>query len=533
MLKILLSLKIVFATFIVVSQTTVVKNLGPSYIGETPRSSLYFDGTFLYGTTDLGGMYYSGTLFKVKPDGTDFSVLHEFNSAQGITPRCAPIMNGIYLYGTAIAGGTFGGGVIYRIGTDGSGFTVIHHFSGGIGGSKPIGNLISESGYFYGTTYDDGPYNLGIIYRIKTDGTGFQILQNFSGISTGSSPLSGLKFDSGFLYGTTSAGGISDHGVIFKIDTAGNDFLKLHDFSGTDGQQSMAGLVFDGIYLYGNCRYGGTSNWGTLFRIKPDGTDFNILFSFNESTGCHPQGDLLLDGAVLYGTAVDEGDSLGGTVFKINIDGGGFEKLKDFSWMSDLGTDPMAGVITDGNFLYGTCSVGGANFVGTVYKICMYHPTAVATASPPWICEGGALTLTGSGAQDYTWTHGAINGVPFYPAGTNYYTLTATDSLGCAGTAGVTVFVYPCVGIEETDKLDVVVSPNPSNGSVRVSTGILNTRIKVRVFDEAMRVVYFDENVDSDEAGSVNLILTHLEEGIYFLEIFNEEEQFVVKVIIV
>lgn len=58
-------------------------------------------------------------------------------------------------------------------------------------------------------------------------------------------------------------------------------------------------------------------------------------------------------------------------------------------------------------------------------------------------CGGTAVTLSGSGANTYTWDNGVTNGVAFTPAATTTYTVTGTDGNGCQNTDQVTVNVGP------------------------------------------------------------------------------------------
>jgi gliding motility-associated-like protein len=84
------------------------------------------------------------------------------------------------------------------------------------------------------------------------------------------------------------------------------------------------------------------------------------------------------------------------------------------------------------------------------------------------ICEGQTVTLTGSGAVNYTWNNGVINGVQFSPTiGTATYTVTGTSAAGCIN----------------TDQVDVLVNPNPvisfnpdiTSGCVPVTVNFTNT----------------------------------------------------------
>ena len=83
----------------------------------------------LYGTTYEGGSAESGTVFSLGKDGAGFAILHEFTGSDGSSPW-AGIMEGSdgQLYGTTESGGNAFGGVLFKIKKDGSGFTVLRHF---------------------------------------------------------------------------------------------------------------------------------------------------------------------------------------------------------------------------------------------------------------------------------------------------------------------------------------------------------------------------------------------------------------------
>lgn len=68
-------------------------------------------------------------------------------------------------------------------------------------------------------------------------------------------------------------------------------------------------------------------------------------------------------------------------------------------------------------------------------------PTVSAIASPTTICNGDYTTLTGGGAISYTWSGSVTNGVPYFPASTDTYTVTGTGANGCTNTAVRTVSV--------------------------------------------------------------------------------------------
>ncbi|MCW3103352.1 MAG: hypothetical protein JWO09_1792 [Bacteroidetes bacterium] len=68
-------------------------------------------------------------------------------------------------------------------------------------------------------------------------------------------------------------------------------------------------------------------------------------------------------------------------------------------------------------------------------------PAVVANSTAAAVCDGGMVTLTGSGASSYTWSGSVADGVAFTPSATDTYTVTGTDGNGCMNTATTTVTV--------------------------------------------------------------------------------------------
>jgi hypothetical protein len=57
------------------------------------------------------------------------------------------------------------------------------------------------------------------------------------------------------------------------------------------------------------------------------------------------------------------------------------------------------------------------------------------------VCEGTAVTLSGTGSTVLLWDNNVINGSPFTPDSTQTYTVSGTDANGCYGTDQVVVTV--------------------------------------------------------------------------------------------
>jgi uncharacterized repeat protein (TIGR03803 family) len=156
--------------------------------------------------------------------------------------------------------------------------TVLHSFRGAAtldGASVFSGLVLATDGALYGTTWGGGSKAGGTVFRMSTDGSGYSILRSFTNAADGSAVYSGLVQGlDGALYGTTYFGGVSNAGTVFKIHTDGGGYEVLRGFTGSpDAAHPRAGLIqgLDG-WLYGTTMYGGVSNQGTVFKIHTNGS---------------------------------------------------------------------------------------------------------------------------------------------------------------------------------------------------------------------------------------------------------------------
>ncbi len=114
----------------------------------------------LYGTTERGGRYSDGTVWKVSPK-RKLTVLHSFRHADGIEPRAGVVLDAQgNLYGTTWRGGAHSvDGTVYKLNKKGV-LTVLHSFAYARDGAEPYGNLILDAaGNLYGSAWVGGNYN--------------------------------------------------------------------------------------------------------------------------------------------------------------------------------------------------------------------------------------------------------------------------------------------------------------------------------------------------------------------------------------
>src|ERR1035437_3780091 len=92
--------------------------------------------------------------------------------------------------------------------------------------------------------------------------------------------------------------------IVFCL-TTNAQYTKLHDFSGAPyASRPYGSLYYDGTFLYGMTSVGGANNLGAIFKIMPNGTGYTTLLDFHATSytnGAYPQGSLISDGTFLYG----------------------------------------------------------------------------------------------------------------------------------------------------------------------------------------------------------------------------------------
>jgi uncharacterized repeat protein (TIGR03803 family) len=345
--------------------------------GYWPYAGLIEVGSTLYGTTQEGGAGRMGTAFRINEDASGYSLIHHFNFSgyDGYYPLALVQGSDDGIYGVTQTGGTNADGTLFKINPDGSGYTLLHDFSFWAG-RVPFGLIQGRDGVLYGTTYQGGTNDGGVVYAINADGGAYTLLHMFGTNSMqGMNPSDALEASDGALYGTTHNGGSNSVGTVFRVTKQGDNCAVLHQFvSGTgDGNGPYAGLVEGSdLALYGVTYSGGAYQYGTVFRITTNGGAYQVLHGFGSgSDGAAPYGALIKgsDG-MLYGTTFFGGTYQCGTVFKIDNNGGAYLVLHEFQGTTAYSANPAARLVEgpDGA-LYGTARHGGENNTGMIFKL--------------------------------------------------------------------------------------------------------------------------------------------------------------------
>ena len=332
------------------------------------------DGT-LFGATSAGGQYRYGVLFKVKPDGSDYTILHQFlgNQSDGSHPTSLLVAPDGAVYG-ALQDGGGSYGAIFRVAADGSDYAIIHKFSGNRDGGHAVLAAVDPDGMLYGMScnvnetptylfrlkpdgsdftvfyqikgqgpkargvgpYVDGGdgYFYGVsnstLFKIKKDGSDYSVVRTFEGPPLDArvpdyAPIPGSR---GMLYGAASSGGQSS-GIIYKLSRDGSGYAVI--VNPTEPLQPRGLTQGPDGRLYALVRQG-------LVRFNPDGSEWTVL---REMNGGYFRPSLVVDNKALYGMTTSGGKG-GGVIFRYGLSGAGAASAALSVVVQDVPPTPLA-----------------------------------------------------------------------------------------------------------------------------------------------------------------------------------------------
>jgi uncharacterized repeat protein (TIGR03803 family) len=336
------------------------------------------DGNF-YGaaqyTTEGFSVSHGGTLFKITPAG-QFTLLFTFakdskgNYTNGDNPASGLLeANDGFIYGTTFEGGASNEGVLFRISKNGSGFSVLHNFCSSANcadGSAPVSLILGRDGNLYGTTFSGGSSNAncfpiggcGTIFRFKPTSKTLTTLFVLDGSSNiGAQPFGLTQDANGDFFGV-------DGPDVFKLTVAG-EFTVIESFPRVDG--FLPTSANSALMQAGNGKlYGSLTTYSLnqvqFYQVGTNGSGFQEFPSIGTLSEDFEIGSIVEASDGNLWTAFNETSSGNGSVIAFSsVDG---SIVHNFSFGGPNGSVPEAGVIqgADGR-IYGT-TVGG----GTVDK---------------------------------------------------------------------------------------------------------------------------------------------------------------------
>jgi uncharacterized repeat protein (TIGR03803 family) len=249
----------------------------------------FVDPTFdsagnMYGTTSQGGIYSSGNVFQLtRANGIwTGTSLYDFNTADGSYPYSGVTLDAQgNAYGTTWLGGLYNDGTVYQLVHSGSGWTLntLYTFQNSADGENPVGQVVfDQAGNLYGATQAGGAGGGGTVFELSPSGGGWNFTVLYSLVGQNDGPVGSVTLDAaGNIYGTTYADGAYGYGNVFKL-TRGNGgwtYTSLHDFAdGPDGANPVGGVTLDASgNMYGTAYYGGPTQCpqgcGVVWEITP------------------------------------------------------------------------------------------------------------------------------------------------------------------------------------------------------------------------------------------------------------------------
>ena len=337
------------------------------------------------GTTLQGGEYGCGTVFKVKPDGSEWRDVIIFSgrsgSQRGQSPRGLIMARDGTLWGATQTGGESNGGTLFRLNCDTETLTTVIDFGPETGVDPGVAVAEAKDGSIWGTTNST-------VFRFDRGSNEFRKVATFTGRAgdlPGERAYSGLASDgSDLLWGTTMYGGQGNVGTLFKVNAATGKVVSVAQFTGKTGALPGSGMDVpptpDGRgSIWGVARYGGTDDNGVVFRLDVATNVCRTVVEFNsrggQTAGTNPMAALAVDadGNIWGGTRYRFGYSKGfGNVFKIDRNTERMATAINFTGRDGAYPGgPLRGpMVSDGaGGLIGVCNFGGVADFGTIFHL--------------------------------------------------------------------------------------------------------------------------------------------------------------------
>jgi hypothetical protein len=150
-------------------------------------------------------------------------------------------------------------------------------------------------------------------------------------------------------------------------------------------------------------------------------------------------------------------------------------------------------------------------------KLVCLNPTVNAAASTTTLCAGQSLTLTATGASNYTWSPTGLqtSSIVVTPTINTHYVVTGSNDGLCFPTAAVSVSVVVCNGIEELYGSIISVYPNPTSGLLTIDLPMPTVFTYIEIRDALGKLVLKEEL--KHEKNTINV--EGLANGLYFYKV--------------
>jgi uncharacterized repeat protein (TIGR03803 family) len=328
----------------------------------------------IYGTTSQGGTNGAGVLYSMNTDGSNYQLLHSFQSSpDGAQPTGKLIPGpGTSLYGMTPLGGAGGYGTIFSWDTSAMTYQKLIDLDS-IHGSAPYGDLIYYNSKFYGLAKSGGTKNYGTIFSYDPSSGTLADVYDFT-LPTGVSPFGSITVFNNVFYFESTGGAAYGNGCLMSFDPATGTATDIFDFEpASEGGTVTTQLIVYNNLLYGTTTGGAGSTFGCIFSLDPRTGAFRDLYDFvSYYWGQYPESLAAYQG-ILYGVTLSGGGSgTGGVLYSFDPVTLSYSQL--YNWQSDYdptvdGSGPVGPVAIDSTgVLYGATSADGPNGAGIIYN---------------------------------------------------------------------------------------------------------------------------------------------------------------------
>jgi len=261
------------------------------------------------------------------------------------------------LYGMTQYGSSNNKGSIFHYTPSTNTFTNDYNFKIKAKGRTPKCEIVTgNNGKYYGTTTAGGDYNAGVLFEWDSVTTIYTDLHNFTGLD-GSDARGGMVLYNNKLYGMTNIGGVNNVGVIYEWDIATNTYTGKIDLDSMSGANPTGSLIQLNNLLYGFTSSGGLYNKGVLFEWNPATNIYTKKFDFDSIKGSNPVGKLAAYNGKLYAMCNKGGAFNAGTIYEWDYEANTVTKKFDFN--NTNGASPTGYLTLYNNKFYGTTYEGG------------------------------------------------------------------------------------------------------------------------------------------------------------------------------
>jgi len=270
---------------------------------------------------------------------------------------------------------------------------------------------------------------------------------------------------SGLIYSTYLGGSNNEYPSSICIDKFGNaiitGYTMSNDFDITSNslQTSYAGGFTDGFVTKLN-----SNGTNLVYSSYLGGNDFEILsgLSMDFVGNVYVVGHTYSTNFIVTSNAFQPifNGVCDGFITKINQSGssavfstfwgGSYGDSIDGIVSDSLGNIYVVGTTTSNDFFttagsYKPFYTDSGDVFVTKFNICSNSPTITITPSSYTICQGQSCTLNAAGGSIYFWNNNLSNNysVTVNPTTNSSYSVIGVDSIGCIGTATVSITVYP------------------------------------------------------------------------------------------